>query len=1074
MKVLSAVLAFLLTSAVLAQTVTIPVQVTVTPPTATAAGQVTVVVSGSTTSVPIPPPGVTPPPAPVVMTTNSLPPQVTGTHFSVQLIATGGTPPYVWTDIGNPTGVFVSNGALQGTATTAGTFPLVLSVKDSAATPQKVNNTLNLVVTSPVTPPPTGTLTATPNCNLASAAFCDTFSAPAATPGRGGDLNPALWAAARLSGEIVSSGSATANPDLIAPIPACKASFTQTNVFPPNDTLICDNHQLMTAVSIQNYGTNSYMIRQPFDFAGRTGKIDFDVDAVTTSLAGYQEIFITADPVPAPTFREFNNFEVGYTPANGISIKLQNLCGSVGAAPSNVMVYNNYVGTIIAPTFNHTNGCATPSAGLMNHFEIQISQTHVDVYGSDFSTDNGVTFPNYRLIYSANISLPFTRGYVHVDARNHASIKYSFGPDAVYHWDNVGFDGPVLTAPLAYEIPDNTTALTYAAGGGAATSAHNLGYLLLDGTTGKAAGMYDPVNKLNSLTFQNVNVAGAAAAILTFNAFFNGGNHTPSTAWGVSYQFNGGAVRTVNLTTAQIAGMSDSTGGLVQAITAFVVPVPVTDLVQGSNTVQFLPVSAPMDSPPVIANIDLLVTAGAVTPPPVTGNCSQVKGDTPVIFCDTFDAPSATPGLRATGIGNWWGVSRGVGGINFGTPNLDQWNQTDFVNCNGTTTRVNSPNDIQVCNGQLREATNDNNSLQFEAGDVTTLAMYPKQPFDFAGRTGTVSFDVSNDNAGNHAAWPEFWMSDLPVPMPFNHFDSWQALPANGFGVRLAANCQPGNQCECPNANNLNTFRWTVDSAVIVRAYVFGDSEGFGTGAPTVTRTDCVIAPNGPGVNNHVEMRINQNEIDVYATDAGVAPTPTTVRLIAKITNANLTLTRGLVWLEDVHYNADKGDPAKPTQRQHTFTWDNVAFDGPFTYRDFAYDAPDNTLASANGAINIGKFSAGGAQSSWSVPGMPANPQAAAARVLFSFSSENRPNPTALKVTVNGNVHTVPWPYPDQLIYSWRTFAVTVPLTDLVAGTNTVLLGSDVGEVFANVDIVLVNVPGGVPVLPGSNNAYPN
>jgi hypothetical protein len=40
----------------------------------------------------------------------------------------------------------------------------------------------------------------------------------------------------------------------------------------------------MTAVSIQNYGVNSYMPRQPFDFAGRTGKIDFDVDAVSHQL----------------------------------------------------------------------------------------------------------------------------------------------------------------------------------------------------------------------------------------------------------------------------------------------------------------------------------------------------------------------------------------------------------------------------------------------------------------------------------------------------------------------------------------------------------------------------------------------------------------------------------------------------------------------------------------------------------------------------------------------------------------------------------------------------------------------
>ena len=44
---------------------------------------------------------------------------------------------------------------------------------------------------------------------------------------------------------------------------------------------------------------------------------------------------------------------------------------------------------------------------------------------------------------------------------------------------------------------------------------------------------------------------------------------------------------------------------------------------------------------------------------------------------------------------------------------------------------------------------------------------------------------------------------------------------------------------------------------------------------------------------------------------------------------------------------------------------------------------------------------------------------------------------------------------------------------DLVAGTNVVQLGTDTYAVFSNVDIVLVNVPKGVQVLPGSNNSYP-
>ena len=197
------------------------------------------------------------------------------------------------------------------------------------------------------------------NCNLSAPAFCETFNqGPSAIRGRGGDLDPSKWATARLSGEIITSGQGTANPVPIAPAPPCRAGITQTSVFPPNDTLICDpsgtkSAQLMTAVSMQNYGVNSYMVRQPFDFAGRTGKIDFDVDAVDTLLGGIVEIEITQDAVPATTFREFNNYEAGPAPRNGLSIKFLNDCGSTGAAPVNTMVYNNYVGTIIAPTFNH-------------------------------------------------------------------------------------------------------------------------------------------------------------------------------------------------------------------------------------------------------------------------------------------------------------------------------------------------------------------------------------------------------------------------------------------------------------------------------------------------------------------------------------------------------------------------------------------------------------------------------------------------------------------------------------------------------------------------------------------------
>lgn len=490
-------------------------------------------------------------------------------------------------------------------------------------------------------------------------------------------------------------------------------------------------------------------------------------------------------------------------------------------------------------------------------------------------------------------------------------------------------------------------------------------------------------------------------------------------------------------------------------------------------------------APPAGACAPVIVTP----PPPVASNCGQQLGASPVIFCDTFDTAKPVAGTRSGDLdANVWGVSRLLDGTNFGQQQYNIGAPVHIQKCDGTAPAVVSPRDVVICNGQLREATNDNATGVFDDGTVTVLAMYPKQPFDFAGRTGTISFDVSNDTHGSHAAWPELWLTDLPVPAPFNHQTSLVSLPQNGFGIRFAAGAPPGNPGLCPNFNNGDKPRWTVDSAIVIRNYAMEDViyNGFDVGTQSnpplkLTFLDCVIAPaDGSGVMNHVEVRVNQGEIDVYATDAGVAPSATTLRKIASITNANLTITRGLVWLEDAHYNADKG--GTPTQKEHTFVWDNVAFDGPFTYRDFAYDAPDDgTAYSADGVlpgtIGLGKFSGANQTSAWNVTDLPANPTPAAARVLFNHTTSNGNIPTVITVTVNGHVHTQTWPYPanDSSGYdSWRTDAVTIPVTDLVAGTNVVKIGADQALVVSNVDIVLVNVSGGVPVLPGSNNAYPH
>lgn len=451
----------------------------------------------------------------------------------------------------------------------------------------------------------------------------------------------------------------------------------------------------------------------------------------------------------------------------------------------------------------------------------------------------------------------------------------------------------------------------------------------------------------------------------------------------------------------------------------------------------------------------LLLAAAVVTPTLAqTAQCGLAQP----AFCDTFDQPAGT-GTRSGQLnGTVWGVSRTIGAVNFGQGQVNAAPSTALVGCSGTST-VRPPNDVIICNGQLREATNDNPSGQFEAGGVTALAMYPKQPFDFAGRTGKITFDVANDSHGSHAAWPELWVTNLPVPAPFAHFGTWLALPQYGFGLRFSgATDGGGNQAPCPQGSAGYTG---VLSAIVINNYVANDTEN--GGSLRVIGSGCVKQPAAAGQLNHYEVDVSQGQIDVYGTDAGtVAP----LKHLATIPNAGLGFTRGLIWIEDVHYNADKADPNNPSasQKQHTFVWDNVGFDGPFTYHDLSYDALDNTQANSDGTVNLGKGSGPNQSASWNVLGMPANPSAAAVRVLFNFYHYTPP--TVLNLTVNGHAHQVPWPYPDTTGFTWRTFAVTIPITDLVAGTNVVTIGGDQTIATSNVDIVLVNVDGSPTATP--------
>ena len=426
-------------------------------------------------------------------------------------------------------------------------------------------------------------------------------------------------------------------------------------------------------------------------------------------------------------------------------------------------------------------------------------------------------------------------------------------------------------------------------------------------------------------------------------------------------------------------------------------------------------------------------TTANVGQPPLNGGSGAATGLCGLAqpaLCGTFDAPAGIGNRSGQLNGTLWGVSRLSGAQNFSSP-ANGWSATQLNDC-GNTSTVFAPNDVVICNGQLHDSVTD-------GGNVTALAMYPKQPFDFANRTGKIVFDVSNDTQGSHAAWPELWVTDQPVPAPFAHESTLQSNPRNGFGLRFAG-CN-GNGC----GDGSNFF--SVDSAIAVSNYVENDS--FSGGNLTVNDVGDV-SKSGPGQMNHVEVDVSQGQIDVYATNA-FTPGGTVPPLvhIAQIPNAGLTFTRGILWIEDAHYNGDKFN----SQGTHTFTWDNVGFDGPVLPRDLAFDVADNP----NGGGDLGYFI--GSNSSLGVVDHGLYNVANASGALLTFNYYTQTAPVTFQYAINGHQHTLAWSNANA--YSPGTMAISIPLSDVVTGDNTITFSTGGAPMtFMNIDLIMVGAGG--------------
>jgi len=412
-------------------------------------------------------------------------------------------------------------------------------------------------------------------------AFCDAFQAKF-PGGRAGELDDSKWSYSRLSQETNAS-QGTVNK--FVPVNA-EFCMTRQVRLAPNDSFICghefgeSNHWMEGIYDNGSYVMDSNRILQPFDFAGRTGTLDFSVDGKGTGGHGsWFEVWLTADPMQSP---HTDKPGTHIYPRQGIGFTFDaDWCPGGLDQSQNALrqidVFNNYVDTVSTVR----SPCFTTMDDRANHFQIKVASDHVEVWASDFGGTN------FRRIANVPVAVPFSRGYWSLQHAQYNASKACAGcpNNNTYHWHAVSFDGPVLPVDRSYQVPDSLVPQCH---GNNSVCGVNLGY-----SPGYNAA-------LPNFTLPNVDLRGATKAYVTYNAFY-----TCCNAKALLMTLNG-----VNQVVADPNPDAGSTSGDLWRHS--VVPIPLSQLRSGINTLSFnVPPGAGCNgSCPSIANIDLEIVRG--------------------------------------------------------------------------------------------------------------------------------------------------------------------------------------------------------------------------------------------------------------------------------------------------------------------------------------------------------------------------------------------------------------------------------------------------------------------------------
>jgi hypothetical protein len=348
-------------------------------------------------------------------------------------------------------------------------------------------------------------------CGLATPAFCEGFET-AHPGGRGGDLDERVFGFARWGHQVQytweRAPAHTYGDDYLFPATFCGKPFD--GVLPDDDVRTCNGVGVDGASSGQlnetfddqgATGVNALRIRQPFDFAGRVGKIVWDVDAkvnpLNTGQGWWTALWLTADPTPLASderdaINSYPRAGVGFTFAFGADCPES--VDDWQNALEGVLVTDDYQIASSRPFWELDQAdarCFEVGDAHLNHFELRLSETDAELWVSDIDDPASLRLRTK----TSGLGLPFSRGYVQLQHwANNAASSGHVTPSQTFRWDNIGFDGPVLPTPRAYEVPDPVTP--------GQSGAVRIGYLFAEGPL--------------SFTLHGVELSNATAASFNF------------------------------------------------------------------------------------------------------------------------------------------------------------------------------------------------------------------------------------------------------------------------------------------------------------------------------------------------------------------------------------------------------------------------------------------------------------------------------------------------------------------------------------------------------------------------------